>query len=103
LGYSVATAGDVNGDGFDDFIVGAIFWDGGQTDEGMSFVYQGSASGPRSGPNTTEGNQTNAYSGNSVGTAGDVNGDGFDEVIVGAFCYDHGEIDEGRASVLGRS
>ena len=42
-----ATAGDVNGDGYADVIVGAPGYDNGQTDEGRAFVYHGSASGPR--------------------------------------------------------
>jgi hypothetical protein len=43
--YSVATAGDVNGDGYSDVIIGAPYFDGGQTDEGKVFVYLGSATG----------------------------------------------------------
>ena len=45
LGISVATAGDVNGDGFSDVIVGAFLYDNGQTNEGRAFVYHGSATG----------------------------------------------------------
>jgi hypothetical protein len=48
---------------------------------------------------TAEGNQASAYFGNAVATAGDVNGDGYSDVIVGAPLYDNGETDEGRASV----
>jgi hypothetical protein len=100
LGYSVGTAGDVNGDGCDDVIVGAYLYDNGQTDEGQAFVYYGSATGPSTTPSwTAEGNQTGAAFGQSVGTAGDVNGDGYDDVIVGADYYDHGQADEGRAFV----
>jgi hypothetical protein len=47
LGHAVATAGDVNGDGFDDVIIGAWMYDNGQTDEGRVFVYLANAgSGP---------------------------------------------------------
>ena len=45
LGVSVASAGDVNGDGFADVIVGAPLYDAGQTDEGAAFVFLGSAAG----------------------------------------------------------
>ncbi|GAB4222361.1 MAG: hypothetical protein Kow0062_19400 [Acidobacteriota bacterium] len=101
LGFSVATAGDVNGDGYSDVIVGARQYDGGQTDEGRALVYHGSAAGPSTTADwTAEGNQAGAYFGGSVATAGDVNGDGFADVIIGALLYDGGETNEGRAYVF---
>jgi len=100
FGESVSTAGDVNGDGYDDVIVGARLYDNGQTDEGRVFVYHGSASGLSSSPAwMAESNQANSGYGVSVSTAGDVNGDGYDDVIVGAYLYDNGQTDEGRAYV----
>jgi hypothetical protein len=100
FGYSVGTAGDVTGDGYDDVIVGAIFYDNGQTDEGRAFVYQGSAAGLSTTPDwTAESDQDGARFGTSVGTTGDVNGDGYADVIVGAIYYDNGQTDEGRAFV----
>jgi hypothetical protein len=100
FGVSVASAGDVNGDGYSDVIVGAYRFDNGQTDEGRAFVYHGSASGLSTTPNwTAESNQGNAEFGSSVASAGDVNGDGFSDVIVGAYLFDNGETDEGRAFV----
>ena len=100
LGISVGTAGDVDGDGYSDVVVGAYFYDNGEPDEGRAFVYQGSASGlsPAAGW-TAESNQALAYFGVSVGTAGDVNGDGYSDVIVGAHFYDNGQADEGAAFV----
>jgi hypothetical protein len=96
FGWSVASAGDVNGDGFSDVIVGAIFYDGGQADEGRAFLYHGSASGLSTTPNwTAESNQVAAYFGYSVASAGDVNGDRFSDVIVGAANFDNGQSDEG--------
>ncbi len=97
-GNSVSTAGDVNGDGYSDVIIGALYYDNGETDEGRAFVYYGSAQGLSISPNwTAESDQTNAYFGRSVSTAGDVNGDGYSDVIVGAYYYDNVEGNEGRA------
>jgi len=100
FGFSVSSAGDVNGDGYSDVIVGARRFDNGQTDEGAAFVYHGSASGLSSFSNwSLEGNQVNAYFGTSVSSAGDVNGDGYSDVIVGAPYFDNGFTDEGAAFV----
>ena len=100
FGHSVSTAGDVNGDEFSDVIVGAYLYDSGQTKEGKVFVYHGSKSGLSATPNwTAESDQENAYFGFSVSTAGDVNNDGFSDVIVGAVIYQNGEGNEGRAYV----
>ncbi len=100
FGYSVSTAGDVNGDGYSDVIVGAPQYDNGQTNEGRTYVYYGSSSGLSTSANwTAESNQVSAYFGNCVSTAGDVNGDGYSDVIVGAPQYDNGQTNEGRAYV----
>jgi hypothetical protein len=91
LGSSVGTAGDVNGDGYADVITGS---------SEKAFVYYGSATGLSAGPVwTLEGKQAGAGFGSSVGTAGDVNGDGLTDVIVGAYLYDNGQSNEGAAFV----
>ena len=88
----MATAGDVNGDGYTDVIVGAYAYDNGQTDEGRAFVYLGSAAGlATTAAWTAESDQDGASFGNSVATAGDVNGDGYTDVIVGRLDYDNGQ------------
>jgi FlgD Ig-like domain/FG-GAP repeat len=100
FGFSAKGAGDVNGDGFDDVIIGA--WQGadGELLEGLAYVYLGSATGLRPTPVWTgQGNLPSAWYGWSVSGAGDVNGDGFDDVIVGATKYTNGETEEGRAFV----
>ncbi len=102
FGSGVGTAGDVNGDGYADIIIGAHYYDGGHTDEGRAYVYYGDPTGIR--PSLTnwmaEGNQAGAQFGNSVDTAGDVNGDGYADVIIGAHSYDNGQIDAGAAFVF---
>ncbi|NOQ33152.1 MAG: hypothetical protein GQ567_02985 [Methanosarcinales archaeon] len=100
FGASVASAGDVNGDGYSDVIVGARYYDNGENMEGRAYVYHGSATGlSTSSAWTAESNQDYANFGYSVASAGDVNGDGYSDVIVGAWLYDNGETDEGRAYV----
>ncbi len=104
FGVSVAGAGDVNGDGYDDLIVGARLYDMGQTDEGAAFVFLGGAGGIGGGIASAgiplQSNQANAYFGAPVAGAGDVNGDGFDDVIVAANSYDSGQTDEGAVFVF---
>jgi hypothetical protein len=99
FGRSVGPAGDVNGDGYGDVIVGAVYYDNGQTDEGRAYVYYGSPTGLLPTPTTVESDQADARMGICVATAGDVNGDGFADVIVGAYTYDNGQSNEGRAFV----
>ncbi len=84
FGWSVAGAGDVNGDGIDDLIVGAIYNDSAAKDAGKAYVYLGGARPSATPFVTMTGMATNDQFGVSVAGAGDVNGDGYADVIVGA-------------------
>lgn len=100
FGFSVATAGDTNGDGFSDVIIGAPFYDGGLTDEGRAEVYLGWVTGLSLTPTwTKESNQADAHYGRAVATAGDVNGDGYADILVGAPEWDASLDAEGAAWV----
>ncbi len=101
FGWSVAGAGDINHDGYDDIIIGAISYDNGEIDEGAVFVYYGSVEGIIEGAYTIlESNNAHAYFGVSVSDAGDVNGDEFDDIVVGAMYYSNGESSEGAGFVF---
>lgn len=97
FGTSVAGAGDVNGDGFSDVLVGAPDWASGQAGEGGAFVFHGSAGGVSATPNGTiiQPNVVGAGLGRSVSEGGDVNGDGYADVVVGAPYLTSGQANEG--------
>ena len=79
FGQSVAAAGDVDNDGFDDLIIGAHRSDAGGVDAGRAYVFSGQT-GDTLYVFTGEAEADNF--GNSVASAGDVNNDGFDDLIV---------------------
>ena len=83
VGGAVAFAGDVNGDGIDDVIVGEPTFNDGVSQVGRVRVYHGSISGLSTIPSWTA-NGSGGLFGTEVATAGDVNGDGFDDIVVAA-------------------
>ncbi len=97
LGTSVSGAGDVNNDGFDDFIVGAPLADNNGSTSGSARVYSG-ANG--SILYTFHGDSLGDNLGTSVSGAGDVNNDGFDDLIVGALFDDNNGFNSGSARVF---
>ncbi len=127
-GFSVSTAGDFNGDGFADLIVGALGGDDGGENAGEAYVVFGKAGGFGIDVTTTvegegsftrrvvdldglvatdgfiiQGDAPGDYAGYSVSAAGDINGDGYADLIVGAIRGDDGDdsdINAGEAYVL---
>jgi hypothetical protein len=103
FGYSVSSAGDIDGDGYDDVVVGTLAEDPGASPEqaGRAYVFDGPTGNPLYtlvSPNEEEYGRF----GISVSGAGDINGDGYDDVVVGAYHEDPGSSpeDAGRAYVF---
>ena len=84
FGYSVSTAGDVNGDEYDDVIVGAKEY---AARIGRGYIFFGSSLMDNIADITMSGEAADNNFGNSVSGAGDVNGDGHSDVIVGMSAY----------------
>jgi len=94
-GWAVSGAGDLNADGFDDIIIGAIYANSGEypgagkayvvfgTDQGFPTVFELSAINGTNGI-AFVGAEPNDGAGYSVSDAGDVNGDGIDDIVIGA-------------------
>jgi FG-GAP repeat/FG-GAP-like repeat len=103
FGYSLAAAGDVNGDGFGDFLVGSPHVSSSARDPrdlGRTALYFGDAEFARAPQSVSlAGDSMNDHFGISVAGAGDLNGDGFADVLIGAQRNNAGGYQAGRAYV----
>ena len=101
FGSCVATAGDVNGDGYADLVIGAPYLTDSFTNEGKAYLFFGHSTKPSLVPDAFwEGGQPSTYFGFSVAAAGDVDGDGYGDMIIGAPYYDDPTVNQGLAKVV---
>ena len=89
-GYHVASAGDVNGDGLDDILIGAHRFGFGGSNAGKTYLFFGKIYGWNQNIDLSKadvsfnGERIVDLSGYSISGVGDVNGDGYDDYIIGA-------------------
>jgi hypothetical protein len=117
-GWSVSSAGDVNGDGIDDLLIGAPYayaYASSSDYAGSSYVIFGKSGATRLDIDLSnlaladgfkiEGADDNDYSGWSVSSAGDINGDGIDDMLIGAYNADPSSRNSAGSSyfILGKS
>jgi len=103
VGTSVAAVGDINGDGLDDVLLGAPYDDIDAIDAGTAYVVFGGLTGTLdlSGADARLiGVSSGDAAGMSVGPAGDVDNDGYDDILVGAWYEDTAASDAGAAYLL---
>ncbi|MBN1538887.1 MAG: FG-GAP repeat protein, partial [Candidatus Thermoplasmatota archaeon] len=106
LGRSVSGAGDVNGDGYDDILIGAPLNDEGGSKAGQTYLVLGKASGWSLDANLSQvdasfwGEVADDELGRSVSGAGDVNGDGYDDILIGAYKNAEGGIYTGQTYLI---
>ena len=105
-GYSVAGAGDVNGDGYDDMIIGAYQNNEAHGTAGQTYLVLGKPTGWAANTDLSAasasfwGENGNDYSGMNVAGAGDVNNDGYDDFLISSPYNDAAHTDAGQVYLI---
>ncbi|MBD3288242.1 hypothetical protein GF337_05510, partial [candidate division KSB1 bacterium] len=105
-GWDVQGAGDVNGDGYDDFVIGAWYNDQNGEDAGKMYLIEGKSSGWSRDVKLSAidkyflGEYAGDYAGFSAATAGDVNGDGVNDIVTSSTYYSRSYSWGGKISLF---
>ena len=102
-GLSVAGAGDVNNDGYDDVLVGAWYDDTTDTDAGVAYLLLGPFSGDIDLVDSDYlllGDNAEDYAGAGLATVGDWDGDGYSDLAIGAYEEDTGDTNAGMTYLI---
>lgn len=99
FGFSVSKVGDMNKDGFDDIIVGASGFYLNGYEAGRAYVYYGGAQMDTIADLVMTGEHADDSFGSTVSGAGDVNNDGYADVLVSAYRYKNTDKDNGRVYI----
>jgi len=83
----ITNAGDVDGDGYNDILIGALLADASGVDRGRAYLFYGPYGGDTdlsTADVILDGQGDNAWAGTSVASAGDIDNDGYDDILIGA-------------------
>jgi hypothetical protein len=102
-GVSLASAGDTNNDGYDDIVIGARYDSDSATNAGAAYIIEGPVAGTSSLSTADAkvlGEAAGDYTGDSVHGPGDIDNDGYDDLIIGSGYSDAGNTNGGAVYLV---